>query len=77
MVPNSVALEIVFSGFLIFAAGIEADSIPKKAYNVAAATTGNIEKLLSPVKLKDGKLLMSKRNKPTPTQILEAIILVS
>ena len=47
MVPNIVAFETVTSGFSTFAAGIVALSIPKKAYNVNAATTGNVAKSFS------------------------------
>ena len=59
-----VALGTIFSGFLIFSAGIVADSMPKKAYNVSAATTGKVAKLLSPVKLNLGKLSKLKKNAP-------------
>jgi hypothetical protein len=64
MVPNIVALGTVFSGWRISAAGIVAHSIPKKAYSVREATADRDEKLLSPVKLKEGKLSSLKKNNP-------------
>ena len=59
-VPNIVALGIVTSGFSIFSAGIDPLSNPINAYKVIAATTGKVAKSPLPVKLKSGKLLMSK-----------------
>ena len=59
-----VAFGTIFSGLSTFSAGIVADSTPKKAYKVNAATTGNVAKLLPSVKLKAGKL--SKLKKKTP-----------
>ena len=63
-----VAFGTIFSGLSTFSAGIVADSTPKKAYKVNAATTGNVAKLLPSVKLKAGKL--SKLKKKTPLNIL-------
>ena len=59
-----VALGTVFDEFFIFSAGILADSKPKKAYNVNAATNENVVKSDSPVKLNFGKLSRLKKNRP-------------
>ena len=68
IVPSIVAFGTVFSGDFMFSAGILADSIPKKAYKVKAATTGNVAKSLSPVKLNTGKF--SSLKKKTPRKII-------
>ena len=65
MVPNIVAFGIVFSGFSIFPAGIVAHSIPKKANKVKVATDEKALKSLSEVRLKAGKLSISKKKTPT------------
>ena len=62
-----VALGTIFDGFFIFSAGILADSRPKKAYKVNAATNENAVKSVSPVKLNLGKL--SKLKKKAPKKI--------
>jgi len=64
MVPNIVAFGIVLSGFSIFPAGIVAHSMPKKANKVKVATAEKALKSLSAVRLKSGKLSMSKKKIP-------------
>ena len=59
-----VAFGTVFSGLWIFSKGILADSNPRKAYNVNAATKENDVKLLSPVILNSGKLSRLKKKIP-------------
>ena len=59
-----VAFGTIFSGFFMFSAGILADSRPKKAYNVKAATNENVVKSLSSVILNFGKLSKLKKKKP-------------
>ena len=48
----------------MFSAGILALSTPRNAYNVNAATTGIVAKLVSLVKLKPGKFSKLKKNAP-------------
>ena len=59
-----VALGIVFSGFLMFSAGILAHSNPRNAYNVITATTGRISKSFWSVKLNSGNISKSKIKNP-------------
>ena len=59
-----VAFGIFFSGLWIFSAGMLADSNPRKAYKVNAATKENDVKLLSPVILNSGKLSGLKKKMP-------------
>ena len=63
-VPIIVAIGIVLLGFFILLAGIVADSIPKKAYNVITQTIGKTSKSLLPVILNSGKTFQSNKNIP-------------
>ena len=65
MVPIMVPRGIFTSGFSTFSAGIVPHSRPKNAYKVNAATTGNVAKLLCPVKLNSGKFSILKKKRPT------------
>ncbi len=64
IVPNIVALGIVFSGFSTFPAGTVALSRPKKAHKVNVAVTAIAPILVSELGLNGMKLSILKKNSP-------------